>query len=119
MRAKKRDNSNLLKKYNSKKKASSILWALSGLAVLGFGIYYREIFEIVFGTLAIIYAIYNHRTRVTSLAGIARIEKNKLTFLALAIVIFSLVNPIGNIPVIYDLFKRDQVMRGGFDEKAI
>jgi len=31
--------------------------------------------------------------------------------------VFSLVNPIGNIPVIYDLYKRDYILRGGFDEK--
>lgn len=117
MRANRRENSNLLKKYNSRKKTSSIIWILAGLGVLGFGIYYREIFEIVFGVLASIYGLHNLRMRITSLNSIARLERNKLSFLALGIVIFSLVNPIGNIPILYDLFKRDYVLRGGFDEK--
>lgn len=118
MRRTRRDSSNLLKKYNSMKKISSLLWGITGLGVLGFGIYFREIFEIVFGILAIIYGIYNYRMRLTSHLAIARVEKNKLSFLALAIVVFSLVNPIGNIAVIFDLFKRDFVINGGFDEKT-
>lgn len=112
-----RDSSNLLKKYNKIKTTSAILWVLAGLGVLGFGIYYREIFEIIFGSLAIIYGIYTKRLRNASLTSITRYEKNRLSFLAAGIVIFSLVNPIGNIPIIFDLFKRDRVLRGGFDEK--
>ena len=34
------------------------------------------------------------------------------------LVIYSLVNPLGNIAIIFDLYKRDFVMRGDFDEKA-
>ena len=118
MRRNTHDRSNLLKKYNSMKKISILLWVATGLAVLGFGIYFMETFEIVFGILAVIYGIYSHRTKLTSRLAIARVEKNKLSFLALAIVIFSLVNPIANIAVIFDLFKRDFVINGGFDEKT-
>ena len=117
MRRRNRDESNILKKYNNMKKISSILWILAGLGVLGFGIYFREIFELVFGLFAIVYGLYTIKTMLTSTTAIVRAEKNKLSFLSLAIVIFSLVNPLGNIPVIYDLFKRDFVINGGFDEK--
>ena len=117
MSRKRRNNTNLLKQYNKMKSTSAILWVLAGLSVLGFGIYYREIFEIVFGVFAILYGIHTYRSRNASLSSISRYERNKLSFLALAIIIFSLVNPIGNIPVIFDLFKRDRVLKGGFDEK--
>ena len=117
MKDRRRENSNLLKKYNSLKAKSALVWALSGIGIFAFGIYYSEIFEIAFGLLAVIYAIYTYRTRHNSLGGIYRIERNKLIFLAAAIVVFSLVNPIGNIAVIFDLFKRDYVIKGGFDEK--
>lgn len=117
MTNRRRENSNLLKKYNSLKSKSAIIWTLCGIGIFAFGIYYSEIFEIVFGILALIYGIYSYRTRHNSLSGICRIERNKLSFLAASIVIFSLVNPIGNIAVIYDLFKRDYVIKGGFDEK--
>lgn len=119
MRRKKRYDDNSLKKYNSMKKISTILWILTGLGVLGFGIYFKEIFEIIFGIAGVIYGIYNHRTKITSLTSISRIEKNKLSFLALCIVVYSLVNPLANIAVIYDLFKRDYVINGGFDEKTL
>lgn len=119
MRSRNRENSNFIKKYNQKKKISSSIWAISGLFVLGFGIYYREVFEIVFGILAIIFAFLNLRSRLTSISSITRLEKGRLKLLAVFIVIFSLVNPIGNIAVIYDLFKRDFAINGGFDEKEI
>ena len=119
MRRKKRYDDNSLKKYNSMKKISTILWILTGLGVLAFGIYFREIFEVVFGIAGVIYGIYIHRTKITSLTAVYRIEKNKLSFLALCIVIYSLVNPLANIAVIYDLFKRDYVINGGFDEKTL
>lgn len=118
MRRKKRDGDNSLKKYNNMKNISTILWILTGLGVLGFGIYFREIFELIFGICGVIYGIYNYRTRITSLTTVYRIEKNKLSFLAACIVIYSLVNPLANIAVIYDLFKRDFVVNGGFDEKT-
>ena len=34
------------------------------------------------------------------------------------LVVYSLVNPLGNIAIIFDLFKRDYAIRGDFDEKA-
>ncbi len=118
MRNRKSGNANLLKKYNRMKTASSVIWIISGAGILAFGIYYKEIFEIIFGILAILYGIASLRTRrLTSLAAIARSEKKRLKFLAMSIVVFSLVNPIGNIAVIYDLYKRDYALKGGFDEK--
>lgn len=119
MARKKRASSNLLIKYNKKKIISTVIWVLTGLGVLGFGIYYREVFEIVFGILAALYGLLNLRTRVNSTNAIARREKSKLSFLCLCIVIYSLVNPLVNLAVIYDLYKRDFVIRGGFDEKEI
>ncbi len=118
MRKRRSGNTNLLKKYNRMKTTSSVIWSLAGIGVLAFGIYYKEIFEIVFGILALLYGLASLRTRrLSSLSAIARSEKSRLNFLVLAIVIFSLVNPIGNIPVIYELYKRDYVIKGGFDEK--
>ena len=35
-----------------------------------------------------------------------------------ALVIYSLVNPLGNIAIMFDLYKRDYVITGDFDEKA-
>lgn len=77
MRRKKRDGDNSLKKYNSMKKISTILWILTGLGVLAFGIYFREIFEIVFGIAGVIYGIYNHRTKITSLTAVYRDRKKQ------------------------------------------
>ena len=118
MRRKRSGNLDLLRKFNKMQTISSVIWILAGIGVLAFGIYYKEIFEIVFGILASLYGIGVLRNKNVSLNAIARREKSKLNFLILAIVVFSLVNPIGNIPVIYDLYKRDYVIRGGFDEKA-
>lgn len=117
MRSRRSDSSNLLKKYNKMNTTSSVIWIISGLGVLAFGIYFKEIFEIIFGIFALIYGINNLRSRNKKLSSIARSEKGKLNFLVIAIVIFSLVNPIGNLGVIYDLYKRDFALRGGFDEK--
>ena len=117
MKRKKRASDSSLKKYNSMKKTSAFLWILTGLGVFAFGVYFRELFELIFGMAAVIYGIYNHKTSLESLTAIARIEKNKLSFLSLCIIIYSLVNPLANIAVIYDLWKRDYVINGGFDEK--
>ena len=118
MRRRKSENTNLLKKYNKMKTIRSIIWILSGLGILAFGIYYKEIFEIIFGILASIYGMASLRTRrLTSLAAIAISERSRLKFLVISIVVFSLVNPIGNIAVIFDLYKRDYAIKGGFDEK--
>jgi|GEM_PF-1057961 hypothetical protein len=118
MRRRKSENTNLLKKYNKMKTISSVIWILSGISILAFGIYYKEIFELIFGILAFFYGLASLRTRrLTSLAAIARSERRRLNFLVICIVVFSLVNPIGNIAVIFDLYKRDYAIKGGFDEK--
>ena len=118
MRRTKSENTNLLKKYNKMKTISSVIWILSGISILAFGIYYKEIFELIFGILAFFYGLASLRTRrLTSLAAISRSERRRLNFLVICIVVFSLVNPIGNIAVIFDLYKRDYAIKGGFDEK--
>jgi hypothetical protein len=118
MRRRKSENTNLLKKYNKMKTISSVIWILSGISILAFGIYYKEIFELIFGILAFFYGLASLRTRrLTSLAAISRSERRRLNFLVICIVVFSLVNPIGNIAVIFDLYKRDYAIKGGFDEK--
>ena len=118
MRRRKSENTNLLKKYNKMKTISSVIWILSGISMLAFGIYYKEIFELIFGILAFFYGLASLRTRrLTSLAAISRSERRRLNFLVICIVVFSLVNPIGNIAVIFDLYKRDYAIKGGFDEK--
>nr|WP_072536999.1 hypothetical protein [Anaerococcus mediterraneensis] len=105
-----------LRKYNIYKRISSILWILTGLGVLAFGIYYREIFELIFGPLAIILGLFNLITRKKE-KTIRTYEKKRLGFLSLGLVIYSLVNPLCNLAIIFDLYKRDWVMRGGLDEK--
>lgn len=118
MRRRKSENTNLLKKYNKMKTISSVIWILSGISILAFGIYYKEIFELIFGILAFFYGLASLRTRrLTSLAAISRSERRRLNFLVICIVVFSLVNPIGNIAIIFDLYKRDYAIKGGFDEK--
>ncbi|MDU7411036.1 MULTISPECIES: hypothetical protein [Anaerococcus] len=117
MRKRRSEDLDLLKKFNKMQTTSSVIWILAGVGILAFGVYYKEIFEIIFGALTTIYGIAVLKNRNVSLNAIARREKKRLNFLVLAIVVFSLVNPIGNIPVIYDLYKRDYVIRGGFDEK--
>ncbi len=117
MRKNTKKDRNQIKRYNKLKKTSSILWILGGLAVLGFGIYYMEIFEIVFGIFALVYALINLRSKSYSLQSIKRIERNKISFIVSFIIIYSLVNPLGLLGLIYDLYKRDLVLlSGGFDE---
>ena len=104
---------NVIKKYNSLVKLSSLLWFLSGVGVLAFGLYFMEIFEIVFGIFGMVYAISNLKNKNYSQASIRRVELNKLSFIVVFIIVYSLVNPIGNIPLLFDLYKRDTVLNGG------
>lgn len=113
MRKRKNKERNVIRKYNSLVKLSSLLWFLSGLGVLAFGIYFREIFEIVFGVFAMINSLLNLKNTNYSQASIRRVELNKLSFIILFIIIYSLVNPLGNIALLYDLYKRDLVLNGG------
>lgn len=104
---------NIIKKYNKLNKISAIIWFLAGLGVLGFGIYFREIFEVVFGVFAILYSFGVFRGRSYSMGGIRKAEVKKLYFIMIFIGIYSLVNPIGNIALLFDLYKRDLVLNGG------
>lgn len=106
-----------LRKYNKINIASSIIWILAGAGIIAFGIYYKEILEKVFGGLAILIGFLTLRTRKKP-AAIRIYEERRLITLALLLVIYSLVNPLGNIAILFDLFKRDFVMRGDFYDKA-
>ncbi|WP_105301266.1 hypothetical protein [Anaerococcus marasmi] len=114
MRKRNKRERNLIKRYNKLVKLSSLLYFLAGLGVLAFGIYYREIFEIVFGVFALVFSFANLKNKNYSQASIRRLEQNRLSFIIVFIIIYSLVNPIGNIPLLYDLYKRDLVLNGGF-----
>lgn len=105
--------------YRKKMTVSSILWLLCGLCVLGFGIYFREIFELVGGAFLILFSLaqFSGKNRRIRPKTLIKREENRLKFLIVAIVLFSLINPIGILPALYDLFKRDWVMRGGLNEK--
>lgn len=106
-----------LKKYNKINLISSVIWILSGLGIVAFGFYYKEIFEKIFGILAVIIGIASQRSRKKK-AAIKNYETRRITVLMALLVIYSLVNPLGNIAIIFDVYKRDFVMRGDFDEKA-
>lgn len=107
-----------LKIYNQKTNLSSLIWLLSGIGVLGFGIYFLEIFEIIGGIILIIVSIFQFITRLKNKNPfiIVKRERGKLKYICIAILVFSLINPIGIVGCIYDLFKRDWVLSGGLDE---
>lgn len=113
----KRKKNKDIKKYNRLNLISSIIWILMGLGIVAFGIYYREIFEKIFGILAILIGIGTLRARKKK-SAIKNYETKRLTILMAALVIYSLVNPLGNIAIMFDLYKRDYVITGDFDEKA-
>lgn len=106
-----------LKKYYKINIASSIIWILMGVGIIGFGFYYKEILEKIFGIFAIIIGILSISTKRKPLA-IKRYEDRRIYALAGLLVIYSLVNPLGNIAIIFDIFKRDFALRRDFDEKA-
>lgn len=113
----KRKKNTDIKKYNRLNLISSIIWILMGLGIVAFGIYYREILEKIFGILAILIGIGTLRPRKKK-SAIKNYETKRLTILMAALVIYSLVNPLGNIAIMFDLYKRDYVITGDFDEKA-
>ena len=115
MRRRKRNTD--LKKYNKLKLISSIIWILAGLGIVAFGFYYKEIWEKIFGILAVLIGIGSLRARKKK-AAIKNYESRRLSVLMGLLVIYSLVNPLGNLAIIFDLYKRDFAMRGDFDEKA-
>lgn len=114
MRKKKRLS---LKIYNKLNKISSFLWIILGLGIIGFGIYYKEIFEKIFGAFAILIGINRLRNRFNKTISIKKYELGRIYFLSLMLIIYSLVNPLANIAILFDIYKRDWVIRGGLDEK--
>lgn len=106
-----------LRIYNRKNKITYFLYFLSAILVFAFGLYYREIFELVGGGFLAFRSFYlmnRHRANISSLI---RFEKRKLSFLLLMIFFFSLINPIGILPFIMEIRKRDWVINGGLDEE--
>ncbi|MDD7383199.1 MAG: hypothetical protein PUG22_02415 [Peptoniphilaceae bacterium] len=95
--------------YRRMSKISSILRLISSIAVGGFGVYFREYFEIVLCILGVIASIakFNQKFDLISLRVIKNKENSKFFILMSLIVIYSLINPIGLIAVIYDIYKRD------------
>ena len=115
MRKRKRNTD--VKKYNKINLISSVIWILMGAGIIAFGFYYKEILEKIFGILAILIGMGSLRARKKKTA-IKNYETRRLAVLMALLVVYSLVNPLGNIAIIFDLYKRDFVMRGDFDEKA-
>lgn len=107
------------KLYRKKKVISSLLRLLAGLGVLSFGLYFMDIFELIGGGVLILISLISFQgiNKKINPRLLVRKERDRLKYLALDIIAFSLINPIGVLPAIYDLYKRDFVMRGGFDEK--
>ena len=103
-----------LKNYN---KISYFLYFFSAILVFAFGIYYLEIFELIGGIFLLIRGIYLIKMNSKVSASIKRYEKKGLSFKLLMIGIFSLINPIGIIPFLYEIRKRDWVISGGLDEE--
>ncbi|MDY3005534.1 hypothetical protein HV819_11030 [Anaerococcus sp. AGMB00486] len=106
-----------LRNYNKKNKIMYFLYFLSSISVFAFGLYYREVLELVGGVflaLRCIYLMNRHRANTSSLI---RFERRKLSFLLLMIIIFSLINPIGILPFIMEIGKRDWVINGGLNEE--
>ena len=114
---KKRQKNQNLRKYYKINLTSSIIWILMGVGIVGFGFYYKEIYEKIFGLLAILIGILSINTRKKPKA-IRHYEEKRLNLLASLLVVYSLVNPLGNIAILFDIYKRDFVIRGKFDEKA-
>ncbi|WP_311491493.1 hypothetical protein [uncultured Anaerococcus sp.] len=106
-----------LKKYYKINIASSMIWILVGAGIVGFGFYYKEILEKIFGAFAILIGIISIPSKRKPRL-IKSYEDRRIFVLAGLLVIYSLVNPLGNIAIIFDLFKRDFALRRNFDEKA-
>ena len=51
------------------------------------------------------------------LLSIQRNEKRKLSFILFLVLVFSLINPIGLLPLLMEIRKRDWVIKGGLDEE--
>lgn len=117
MKKNEKTGSKKLNIYKRKNRFSQIIYIISALGVMAFGIYYREIFEILGAILLLALAINkNFKLGTKKLSTVAR-EKNKLKSLTFFILVFSLINPLGIIPLIYDLYLRDWVINGGLNEE--
>ena len=106
-----------LKTYRQKNNLSTLIWFLTGAGVLVFGIYFKEIFEIIGGIFLMLIAIIKFITRkINKIYTIFKQEREKLKYLLIVILAFSLINPIGILGPIFDIVKRDWVLGGGLDE---
>ena len=106
-----------IKNYNKKNKIAYFLYFLSAIFVFAFGIYYIESLELIGGFFLFLRAIYLIKINNKIMGSIMRYEKRKLSFYLLMIAVFSLINPIGILPFLYEIKKRDWVISGGLDEE--
>ncbi|MDO4593809.1 MAG: hypothetical protein Q4B52_00390 [Tissierellia bacterium] len=99
--------------YALKTKVSSILWLLSGISILSFGLYFWEYFEITSGIISIVISIIKFTNKVTvhKVDRINKFENRSIHLYMFLIVFFSLVNPIGIIPIIFDIYRREYTLR--------
>lgn len=105
------------KKYNTKNKITYFLYFLSAICVFAFGLYYKEGFELGGGIFLFLRGIYLIKTNNKSAGSIIRNEKKGLSIKLILISAFSLINPLGTLPFLYEIKKRDWVINGGLDEE--
>ena len=106
-----------IKNYNKKNKIAYFLYFLSAIIVFAFGIYYIESLELIGGFFLFLRGVYLIKINSKSIGTIMRAEKRTLSFYLMMIAIFSLINPIGILPFLYEIRKRDWVINGGLDEE--
>lgn len=105
------------KKYNTKNKITYILYFLSAICVFAFGLYYKEGFELGGGIFLFLRRLYLIKTNNKEKGSIIRNEKKGLSIKLLLVLAFSLINPIGTLPFLYEIKKRDWIINGGLDEE--
>ncbi|MDU2828923.1 MAG: hypothetical protein E7C03_00405 [Anaerococcus sp.] len=105
------------KKYNTKNKITYFLYFLSAICVFAFGLYYKEGFELGGGIFLFLRGLYLIKTNNKEKGSIIRNEKKGLSIKLLLVLAFSLINPIGTLPFLYEIKKRDWIINGGLDEE--
>ncbi len=106
-----------IKNYNKKNKIANFLYFLSAIFVFAFGIYYIESLELIGGFFLFLRGLFLIKINNKSMGSIMRNEKRGLSFYLLMIALFSLINPVGILPFLYEIRKRDWVISGGLDEE--
>lgn len=106
-----------LKSYKKQNQITYFLYFLSAIFVFAFGIYFIEIWEILGGVFLFLRGAFLIRKDRVGLLSIQRNEKRKLSFILFLVLVFSLINPIGLLPLLMEIRKRDWVIKGGLDEE--